>query len=186
VMPLLIFAGIVIAIGLFLVTMYNGLVAKKNQVENAFASVDVMLKKRSDLIPNLVATVKQYMQFEQQTLVEVTRLRSRAASASGDARIDLENQISRAIGNIMVAVEAYPELKANQNFVHLQESLNEIEEQISAARRFYNSAVNDYNNAVEMFPTNLMAQSMNYRLKKMFEATEQERRNVDVGNLFSA
>ncbi len=185
-MPLLIFSGIVIAIGLFLVMMYNGLVAKKNQVENAFASVDVMLKKRSDLIPNLVATVKQYMQFEQQTLVEVTRLRSRAASATGDARIDLENQISRAIGNIMVAVEAYPELKANQNFVHLQESLNEVEEQISAARRFYNSAVNDYNNAVEMFPTNIMAQSMNYRMKKMFEATEQERRNVDVGNLFSA
>ncbi len=184
--PLLIFVGIVIAIGLFLVMMYNGLVANKNQVENAFASVDVMLKKRSDLIPNLVATVKQYMQFEQQTLVEVTRLRSRAASATGDARIDLENQISRAIGNIMVAVEAYPELKANQNFVHLQESLNEVEEQISAARRFYNSAVNDYNNAVEMFPTNIMAQSMNYRLKKMFEATEQERRNVDVGNLFGA
>jgi LemA protein len=186
VIPLLIFVGIVIAIGLFLVMMYNGLVANKNQVENAFASVDVMLKKRSDLIPNLVATVKQYMQFEQQTLVEVTRLRSRAASATGDARIDLENQISRAIGNIMVAVEAYPELKANQNFVHLQESLNEVEEQISAARRFYNSAVNDYNNAVEMFPTNIMAQSMNYRLKKMFEATEQERRNVDVGNLFGA
>jgi len=186
VMPLLIFSGIVIAIGLFLVMMYNGLVAKKNQVENAFASVDVMLKKRSDLIPNLVATVKQYMQFEQQTLVEVTRLRSRAASATGDARIDLENQISRAIGNIMVAVEAYPELKANQNFTQLQESLNEVEEQISAARRFYNSAVNDYNNAVEMFPTNIMAQSMNYRMKKMFEATEQERRNVDVGNLFSA
>jgi len=185
-MPLLIFSGIVIAIGLFLVMMYNGLVAKKNQVENAFASVDVMLKKRSDLIPNLVATVKQYMQFEQQTLVEVTRLRSRAASATGDARIDLENQISRAIGNIMVAVEAYPELKANQNFTQLQESLNEVEEQISAARRFYNSAVNDYNNAVEMFPTNIMAQSMNYRMKKMFEATEQERRNVDVGNLFSA
>lgn len=178
---------VLIVLGIFLyIVLRNGLVDKKNQVENAFSSIDVLLKKRYDLIPNLVATVKEYMQFEQKTLVEVTRLRSRAMQSSGDTRVDLENQISRAIGNIMVAVEAYPELKANQNFQQLQGSLNEIEEQISAARRFYNSAVTDYNNAVEMFPTNIIASSMNYRLRRLFEATEQERVNVDVRGLFNS
>jgi LemA protein len=172
---------------LIVVGLYNSLVGKKNQVDNAFGSIDVQLKKRCDLIPNLVATVQNYMQFEQKTLVEVTRLRSQVMSgrATGDQRIDVENQISRALGNIMVAVESYPELKANQNFMHLQASLNEIEEQISAARRFYNSAVTDYNNAVEMFPTNIIAAQMNYRTKKVFEATEQERRPVDVRSLFN-
>jgi LemA protein len=176
---------ILAVIGATIAILYNGLIAKKNQVDNAFASIDVLLKKRCDLIPNLVATVKNYMKFEQQTLAEVTRLRSRVMQASGDTRVDLENQISRAIGNIMVAVEAYPELKANQNFMQLQGTLLEIEEQISAARRFYNTSVTDYNNAIEMFPTNLIASQMNYRLKKVFEATEQERRNVDVGGLFN-
>ncbi|HIK55997.1 MAG TPA: LemA family protein [Synechococcales cyanobacterium M55_K2018_004] len=181
----MIILGVITLLVVYLL-IYNSLVGKKNQVEQAFSSIDVLLKKRCDLIPNLVATVKNYMQFEQKTLVEVTRLRSRAIQAQGDTRIDLENQISRAIGNIMVAVEAYPELKANQNFITLQESLNEIEEQISAARRFYNSAVTDYNNAVEMFPTNLVASQMNYRLRRLFEATEQDRRNVDVGSLFNS
>lgn len=176
------------AIVLLMAGFYNSLVGKKNQVENAFGSIDVLLTKRCDLIPNLVATVQQYMQFEQHTLIEVTRMRSQIVSGrvAGEDRIELENQISRALGNIMVAVEAYPDLKANQNFIQLQGSLNEIEEQISAARRFYNTAVTDYNNAVEMFPTNLLAAQMNYRPKKVFEATEQERRPVDVKSLFNS
>lgn len=185
--PLLILIVLVIA-GVFLYyTLRNGLIAKKNQIENAFASIDVLLKKRCDLIPNLVASVQQYMQFEQKTLVEISRLRSRAMSGqvNGNARVELENQISRSIGNIMVAVEAYPELKANESFRQLQGALNEVEEQLSAARRFYNSAVTDYNNGVEMFPTSMIASSMNYQLKKVFEATEQERQNVDVRSLFN-
>lgn len=181
----LVVLGFVVVLVFLYFALYNSLVGKKNQVENAYASIDVLLKKRCDLIPNLVAAVKNYMQFEQKTLVEVTRLRSQIAQSSGDTRIELENQMSRALGNIMVAVEAYPELKASQNFIQLQEALNEVEEQISAARRFYNTSVTDYNNAIEMFPTNLIASQMRYRLRKMFEATEQERRNVDVGNLFS-
>ncbi|HEY9625200.1 MAG TPA: LemA family protein [Crinalium sp.] len=181
----LLIVGVLLA--LIIAALYNSLVGKKNQVDNAFGSIDVQLKKRCDLIPNLIATVQNYMQFEQKTLVEVTRLRSQVVSGrvTGDQRIDVENQISRALGNIMVAVESYPELKANQNFMHLQASLNEIEEQISAARRFYNTAVTDYNNAVEMFPTNIMAGQMGYRTKKVFEATEQERRPVDVRSLFN-
>ncbi len=173
-------------IALLAVLLYNSLVGKKNQVDNAFASIDVMLKKRCDLIPNLVATAKQYMQFEQQTLTNIAGLRARAVSGrlNSEARVEVENQISRELGNLMVAVEAYPDLKANQNFLQLQGSLNEVEEQISAARRFYNSAVTDYNNAVEMFPTNIFANMMSYRRQAVFEATETERRNVNVRDLF--
>ena len=141
------FLLLIIAIAAVIVVLYNGLVAKKNQVDNAFASIDVMLKKRCDLIPNLVAVAQKYMKFEQKTLTRIAGLRSRAMTMQGDDRINVENQISRELGNIMVAIEAYPDLKANQNFLELQQSLNEIEEQISAARRFYNTSVTDYNNA---------------------------------------
>jgi len=181
------FIVFVVAVALMGVFFYNSLIGKKNQVDNAFGSVDVLLKKRTDLIPNLVATVQNYMQYEKSTLIELTRLRSRAMSGqvSPDERVELENQISRSLGGLLVAVENYPELKANQNFMQLQGALNEVEEQISAARRFYNSAVTDYNNAVEMFPTNLIASQMNLRLKKVFEITEQERQNVNIRNLFN-
>lgn len=172
--------------GIGLVMLYNSLVGKKNQVEMAFSGMDVQLKKRYDLIPNLVNTVKQYMQHEQNILTEVTELRSRAASGtlSPDEAVEVDNRISRAIGGIMVAVENYPDLKANENFMQLQRSLNEVESQISAARRSYNSSVTIYNNAVEMFPSSVLAGMMNYRRKQVFEVTEAERQNVNVGNLF--
>lgn len=164
--------------------LYNGLIARKNQVDNAFASIDVLLTKRCELIPKLVTTVKEYMQFEQRTLAEVTRYRSRAMSATGDDRIEVENQLSRAIGNIMIAVEAYPDLKANEQFQQLLRTFNEVEEQLSAARRFYNSSVNEYNNAIEMVPSNLIASQLNYRPRRFFEATERQRQDVDVQGLF--
>ena len=170
-----------------IIFFYNSLVGKKNQVDNAFASIDVLLKKRCDLIPNLVAVVRNYADFEQKTLTDIARLRSRAMSSRNNSsdRVEVENQISRAIGNILVAIEAYPELRANDNFTSLQATLNETEEQLSAARRFYNSSVTDYNNAIEMFPTNLIASQLNYQLKQVFETTHQERQNVDVGSLFN-
>jgi LemA protein len=178
---------IIATIILIIILLYNSLIDKKNQVEKAFFSIDVLLKKRCDLIPNLVAVVKNYAQFEQQTLIEITNLRSRLVSgrATGGTRVDLENQISRAIENILVSVEAYPDLQANLNFIQLQESLNEIEEQISAARRFYNTAVTEYNNAVEMFPSNLIAAAMNYRHRRLFVTSQQDRQNVDVRGLFN-
>lgn len=178
---------IVATIILIIILLYNSLIDKKNQVEKAFSSIDVLLKKRCDLIPNLVAVVKNYAQFEQQTLIEITNLRSRLVSgrATGGTRVDLENQISRLIENILVSVEAYPDLQANLNFIQLQESLNEIEEQISAARRFYNTAVTEYNNAVEMFPSNLIAVAMNYRQRRLFVTSQQDRQNVDVRSLFN-
>ncbi|NEU71087.1 LemA family protein [Hassallia byssoidea VB512170] len=170
-----------------MVIMYNSLISKKNQVDNAFASIDVLLQKRWDLIPNLVAVAQNYMRFEQKTLTKIAQLRTKAISerVSANTRVGLENEISKTLGNIIVAVEAYPELKSNEHFLQLQYSLNEIEEQISAARRFYNTAVKEYNNAVEMFPTNFIASWMNYQLKVQFKATAQERQNVNVRNLFN-
>lgn len=179
---------VVVLVLLIVVVIYNGLVGKKNQVENAFAGMDAMLKKRYDLIPNLVATVKQYASHEEGTLTKVTELRAKALSGglSTDERIEIDNQISKAMGGIMVAVENYPDLKANENFLQLQRSLNEVEEQISASRRAYNASVTTYNNAIEMFPSNLMANMMNYKRKAVFEIPEAERENVDVGKLFGS
>ena len=171
---------------LFLIAIYNSLVGKKNQVLNAFASIDTLLKKRYDLIPNLVEAVKNYMQHERGTLTQITELRSQALSPklSDSQKIDLNNKISKVLSGILVAVENYPNLKANENFLQLQAALNEVEEQISAARRAYNAAVTDYNNAIQMFPTNMVASLMAYKDKPFFETAETERQNVNVGELF--
>ena len=178
---------ILIVIIIALVLMYNSLVAKKNQVENIFASVDTVLKKRYDLIPNLVASVSKYMDHEKGLLEEVTKLRSDAnkPNISDEQKIALDAKVSTALGSIMIAVENYPDLKANENVMHLQRTLNETEEQISAARRAYNQAVTDYNNALEQIPTNFMATAMAYRRKEVFEIVEAERNNVNVKELFN-
>ena len=166
--------------------MYNSLINKKNQVENIFASVDTQLKKRYDLIPNLIASVQQYMQHERSILEKVTKLRTQAmqANISDEEKIALDSQMSSALGSIMVAVENYPDLKANENILQLQNTLHEVEAQIAAARRAYNQAVTDYNNALEMIPTNFMAQWMHYTRKEVFEIIESERENINVKELF--
>jgi len=174
-------------IALIAVLMYNSLINKKNQVENIFGAVDAVLKKRFDLIPNLVASVAQYMEHEKSTLEKITELRAQAMKPgiSDDQKITLDTKLTAALGAINVAMESYPDLKANENVMHLQRSLNEAEEQISAARRAYNQAVTDFNNAIEMFPTNMMAGWMNLQRKAVFEITTTERQNVDVGALFT-
>lgn len=181
-------AGIVVAVLLVVFLMYNSLVGKKNQVENAFSSIDTLLKKRYDLIPNLVATVKQYMQHEAGTLTKITELRAQAASGtlSADDAVDVNNRLGQALRGIMVQVENYPQLRASENFQQLQRSLNEVEEQLSAARRAFNASVTDYNNAVQMFPTNVMAGMMGYKTRRWFEAPEEERKNPNVKDLFNA
>ena len=178
-----------IAVGIvavMVITMYNMLVRKRNQVQNVFASVDAILKKRYDLIPNLVAAVGQYMKHEQETLTEVTRLRARALSGgmSDQEKFEIDTRISEALRGIMVAVERYPDLKANQTFMHLQQTLTEMEEQISAARRAYNATVTVYNNAVEMFPTNVIARLFDFDRKAVFEIQPVERETADVHALF--
>lgn len=180
--------AVVVLIGF---AMYNLLIGKKNQVENAFASIDVYLKKRLkkrfDLIPNLVTAVQQYMKHEAETLTKVSQIRTRATSGSigTDEKVALNNQLSAGLGRMMVAVEAYPELKANENFNQLQRTLNEIEEQLSAARRTFNASVTDFNNAVEMFPTNILAGMMSYRRRTLLVTPEPERTNIEAGDLFN-
>ena len=155
---------VLLVVGIILILMYNSLVSKKNQVENIFASVDTQLKKRYDLIPNLVASVSKYMEHEKSLLTEVTKLRAEAnkPNISDEHKIALDAKVTSALGSIMIAVENYPDLKANENVMHLQRSLNEVEEQISASRRAYNQSVTDYNIYIEMITTNFMASAMNY------------------------
>jgi LemA protein len=182
---------VLVAIVLLLVilmSMYNGLIRKKNEVANTFGGMDVQLKKRYDLIPNLISTVKQYMTHERELLTKVTELRSKAmgSSLSDDDKVDLDNQITHTMKGIMVAVENYPDLKANENFLNLQRTMNEVESQISAARRAYNAAVTDYNNGVQTFPGNMMAGMMNLTAKKVFEIAEVERENINAKDLFNS
>ncbi|WP_072681345.1 LemA family protein [Arcobacter sp. LA11] len=172
---------------IILILMYNSLINNKNQVVNLFASVDTQLKKRYDLIPNLVQSVSKYMEHEKTLIENVTNLRTKATkpNISDAEKIDLDNKITSALGSLMIAVEAYPDLKASENIIHLQASLNEVEEQISASRRAYNQAVTDYNNIIEMIPTNFMAKAMNYQRKDVFKINEKERKNINIEKLFN-
>ena len=169
-----------------IIGIYNSLVRKKNDVENAFASIDVMLKKRYDLIPNLIETVKGYMQHEKSLLTELTALRTRALSGeiSSNDRVMLENKIAKGMSGLMVAVENYPDLKASQNFLQLQGTWNEVEEQISASRRAFNAMVTTFSNSVETFPSNIMAGIMSYNRRTLFEIPDTERQNVNAKELF--
>ena len=179
---------ILVVVLLIPIVIYNSLIGRKNQVLNVFGTIDALLKKRYDLIPNLVATVRGYMQHERTLLAEVTELRSKAMSehTSDDRKVELDSKVTKTLSRIMLAVENYPELKASENFMHLQRTLTELEEQISAARRAYNAAVTDYNNAVEMFPTNMVASIMKYKRRCFFEIAERERESVDAGKAFQA
>ncbi|MCK5775268.1 MAG: LemA family protein [Bacteroidales bacterium] len=176
----------VVVIGLIIMDMYNGLIRKKNEVENAFGGMDVQLKKRYDLIPNLISTVKQYMTHEKELLTKVTELRSHAMNGkvSNEQKVDLDNQITGAMKGIMVAVESYPDLKANENFMNLQKTMNEVESQISAARRAYNASITDFNNGVQMFPSSIVAGMMKLSVKKVFQIPEIQGNNVKVNDLF--
>jgi LemA protein len=162
-------------------------VSSKNKVAYADGAVNVMFKNRCDLIPNLVATVKQYMQHEKGLLEKLTELRSGIA---GKSHIDAqqmnewEQQYRQVMKSFNVTVENYPDLKAGEQFSRLQASLNECEAQLAAARRTYNAAVMDYNNALEMFPSNMVASMMHYKRKEMIEANQQERQNPNVSALF--
>lgn len=185
-MGLIALGAIILLPILIFIVIYNGLISKKNNVEYAFSSIDVMLKKRRDLIPNLVDSVKQYMQHESSLLTQITELRNSVMKApeGSSEQFNLENKLSAALGQMKIAVENYPDLKANTNFLQLQAALNEVEEQISASRRAFNAAVYDFNNGVEMFPSNIVAGMMGYKRKDSFEIPEAERTNVNVGEMF--
>ena len=160
---------------------YNGLVRLRNQVKNAWAQIDVQLKRRHDLIPNLVETVKGYMQHERGTLEAVTKARTAAqaaSSAGAGERSKLEGELSSALARLMVVVEQYPDLKANQNFLALQEELTSTENKISFSRQYYNDSVLSYNNKTQMFPSNIIAGMTGFKAGEFFEVTAPEEKEA--------
>ena len=172
---------IIISIIIYAFALYNNFVKLNNKVKEAFSTMDVYLKKRWDLIPNIVETVKGYAKHEKDTIEEVVELRnSTYDKMSDDEKIKTNEQLSSSISKIMVLAEAYPDLKANENFKNLSKELSKVEDDIANSRKYYNGVVRIYNNKVEMFPSNIFARIFGYKSKSMFEASANERENVKV------
>lgn len=176
---ILIILGIIVVLGAFIVGAYNGLVRLRNQVKEAWAQVDVQLKRRFDLIPNLMETVKGYMNHERETLESVTQARAAVAGAGsmGD-RAEAEGMLGMALGRLFAVAESYPDLKASQNFLALQEELTSTENKIGFARQYYNQSVMTFNNKVEMFPSNIIAGMFSFDKSEFFELEEPEQREA--------
>ena len=171
---------IVVLIALWAVGIYNNLVKLRNNRENAFANIDVQLKQRHDLIPQLVATVKGYADHEKEVLTRVTEARSAAMNATSiNDKIQAENALTSALAGLKVSLEAYPDLKANQNFLQLQNEISDIENKLAAVRRFFNSATKELNNAVQTFPSNLLAGIFGFKKEPMFEVPQSERADIE-------
>lgn len=178
---LLIILGIVAALAIGVILIYNDLVSKRQRCNQAFADIDVQLKQRQNLIPNLVETVKGYASHERETLDEVIEARNSAISASDPGSMEkAENILSGALGKLFALAEAYPDLKANTNFQQLQEELSLIEDKLAAARRFFNSAVQDYNTAREQFPGSIIAGSFNFEERTFFDVGAVEREQLST------
>ena len=161
---------ILVVLALFAVGLYNRLVKLRNNRENAFADIDVQLKQRLDLIPQLVEAVKAYMKHESTVLTDITNARAMALQANGiNEKIAADAGMTSALQGLRVAVEAYPDLKASQNFIQLQEEISDIENKLAAARRFFNSATRELNNAVETFPSNLLAGMFGFKREAMYD-----------------
>ena len=176
---LIILLIIIVLIVVFIVSMYNSLIGLRNQVKNAWSQIDVQLKRRHDLIPNLIETVKGYMNHERATLENITNARSKAVSAQGVAeKAKAEAQLTDAMGKFNLVVENYPDLKANQNFLALQEELTSTENKISFSRQNYNDQVLFYNNKIQMFPSNIMANMFNFKEEVFFQVEEKSEREV--------
>ncbi len=171
---------VVILLAVWFVSIYNNLVKLRNNRENAFANIDVQLKQRHDLVPQLVATVKGYATHEKETLQRVTDARSAAMGATTiNDKVNAENALTSALAGLKVSLEAYPDLKANQNFLHLQGEISDIENKLAAVRRFFNSATRELNNAVETFPSNIFAKMFGFGKEPMFEVPKEERAAYD-------
>ncbi|MCR4280167.1 MAG: LemA family protein [Candidatus Komeilibacteria bacterium] len=178
---LIIIIALVLLVAGWLITAYNGLIRLRNRVEEAWSDINVQLKRRYDLIPNLVATVKGYAQHEQETLDRVITARNLAMQAGGrQEQAALENELSQTLKSIFALSESYPDLKANQNFLKLQDELSDTENKIQAARRFYNTNVRDFNTKLQVFPTNLLAKQLGFTAREFFATTEAEKENIAV------
>lgn len=178
---IIIVVAILVLILIYLTNTYNTLVGLRNKVKDSWAQIDVVLKNRNDLIPNIVETVKGYAKHESGTLKEVIEARSKMASATTrEDEMKASGEVTQALGKLFALAESYPELKANTNFLDLQNKLNEIEEKIRFSRQFYNDTVLTYKNKLEMFPSNIVAGMFGFKPEAFFEATEEERKNVQV------
>jgi len=175
---LVVIAAVIIV---YLIAVYNGLITLKNRTDEAWSDIDVQLKRRYDLIPNLINTVKGYAAHEKDTFEKVTAARTAAMQATGtEAKGDAENALSQTLKSIFALSENYPELKANQNFLQLQDELSDTENKIQAARRFYNGNVRDFNTKIQVFPNNMIAKQLGFSNYAFFEADETEKQNVEV------
>jgi LemA protein len=171
---------LLVIVAFWLISLYNRLVKLRNNRENAFADIDVQLRQRHDLIPQLVEAVRGYMKHEREVLTAVTEARANAMSAGTiDEKIKAENQLTSALGGLQVAVEAYPDLKASSNFMQLQEEISDVENKLAAVRRYFNSATKELNNAVEVFPSNLVASSFGFKREMMFDLGDERREEME-------
>ena len=183
---LLIVLVVVLVILVTPIGLYNGLVGRRNAVDNAFSSLDANLQKRFDLVPNLVATVRGYMTHERDTLEAITQLRGQALQVgTPQARLQNDSALAPLVGQVMAIAESYPQLSASGNFLLLQRSLNEIEEQISASRRAFNASVNDYNTAIETFPGSMIASMFGFARRDFFAAGDASRQAPDLTGQFT-
>jgi LemA protein len=178
---LLIVLGVIVLLGIYLIALYNGLIKLRNRIENAWAQIDVQLTRRYDLIPNLVETVKGYATHERETFEAVTKARTMAQNATGvQDQAQAENMLTGALKSLFAVSEAYPDLKANENFLNLQEELTATEGRIAYARQFYNDTVFKYNTKIQSFPAVLIAGAMRFTAREYFEADDQSRGPVEV------
>ncbi|MFZ5430806.1 MAG: LemA family protein [Bacteroidota bacterium] len=169
-MIILIVIAVLVVLVFWIIGVYNRMVKLRNQRQTAFADIDVQLKQRHDLIPQLVEVVKGYAKHERELLTQITEARSAAMGATTiDEKIAAESKLSGALQGLKVQVEAYPDLKANQNFLQLQEELSDIENKLAAARRYFNAATTEYNNAIEVFPANVIAGSFGFHRETLFD-----------------
>lgn len=180
-MGLLIIIGILVVLVIWVISIYNTLVSLRNHRENAFADIDVQLKQRHDLIPQLIGAVKGYMEHERGTLEAVTNARTRAISATGiNEKIAAEQELTSAIKGLNIQVEAYPDLKASQNFLQLQNEISDVENKLAAVRRFFNSATKELNIAVQKFPNTIFAGMFGFKTEPMFDLGVDQRAQLDV------
>lgn len=179
-----IFLGLIVIIALWFIATYNGLVKTRNQVDEAWSDIDVQLKQRYDLVPNLINTVKGYASHEKELFENVTKARANAMKAEGAggaaASAQAEGMLSNALVSLMAVAENYPQLNADKNFLNLQEKLADLEDKIQAARRFYNGIVRDFNTKVQIFPTVLIAGVLGFKEREFFEIEETQRENPKV------
>jgi LemA protein len=177
--PLLVFLAVLVVIGLIVGSMYNSLVQLKVRADNAWSDIDIQLKRRHDLIPNLVETVKGYAAHEKGTFENVARYRSAAMAATSAAdRAQAEGQLTQALRGLLAVAEAYPELKANAQFMSLQQQLSELEDALQNSRRYYNAVVRDLNTKIQSFPTNIIAGMFNFQQRQFFEIADPTERAV--------